>query len=271
VGTSTNLPGPRSGAWTVPHQQLTRWLVDLEGETADPKNADARSFVSEKIIPKTQDIARRYLDALSQTLRDKPNAFGIRESMIDAGGRLIDTLDELRSGRLERPPAVSSDPQEQASSFIQMMVAEIAGTGNLTMDAVIRNAAIICADELLRTPGSPGGSDLGGQSVTGLPISDELFCIVFKIFFKESVAGFITTMIAGKIQIAMPLLHLIDPAGQIAHWVGEQVVAHIPDPCEKGARLGEGTSLADLARGLVNESVDRALGIEPDVPGTAAA
>ena len=68
-----------------------------------------------------------------------------------------------------------------------------------------------------------------------------------------------------------PLLHVIDPAGKIADWVGEQVVARIPDPCAEGETLGDKPSLAELAQGLLAESVDRALGITPADPATVAA
>jgi hypothetical protein len=269
VGTSSNLPGPRGGVWTGPNQQLGMWMGDLE--VAAQGNGDPSSFSAEKIILKTQDIARRYLGSLDQTLGDEPDAFGIREAMIDAGGRLVDTLDALHTGHADWSPVAGSDPEDQAFSFMKMLVTEVAGRGGLTTDAVIRKAAAICADELLSAPGPLQDSILSGQLTNGSFISGELFCMVYKLFFKESVAGFITTMIAGKIQVAMPLLHVIDPAGEIAHWAGEQVVGHIPDPCEKGATLGEAASLADLARELVIESVDNVLRIKPDVPGTAAA
>lgn len=271
MGTSSNLPGPRGGAWTVPHRQLTRWLRAVECETADQENGDPSSLSPEKINLKTQDIARRYLGSLEQTLRNEPDAFGIREAMIDAGGRMVNTLEALRTGRSEWYPLAGGDPADLESSFMQMLVREVAGTGGLAADIVLRRPAAACADELVSAPGPLRDAVLGGQLVKGPFISGELFCLVFKMFFKESVASFITTMIAGKIQVAMPLLRVVDPAGQIARWVGEQVVARIPDPCEKGADLGEAASLADLARALVTESVDNVLGIKPDNAGTVAA
>jgi hypothetical protein len=270
VGTSSNLPGPRGGVWTGPNQQLGRLLGDLGREAEAQGDGSASSLPAEKIALKTEDIARRYLESLGQTLSDEPDAFGIREAMIDAGRRLVDALDSLHAG-LARSPIAGGDPEDQASSFMRTLVAQVAGKGALTTDAVIRKAVATCADNLLSAPGPLQDAILNGQVTKGSLISGELFCVVYKLFFKETVSAFITTMIAGKIQVAMPLLHVIDPAGQIAHWVGEQVVAHIPDPCEKGATLGDATSLADLARGLVAESVDNVLRIESNLPGTAAA
>jgi hypothetical protein len=102
-------------------------------------------------------------------------------------------------------------------------------------------------------------------------VTGELFCLIFQLFFKDAIARFITTIIAGKVRLALPLLHVIDPAGKIADWVGAQVVARIPNPCEQGETLGDKPSLSELARGLVAGSVDRALGISSTDSGVAAA
>jgi hypothetical protein len=218
-----------------------------------------------------QDIAGQYLDALAGTLRDDPDAFGLRDAMLNAGGRLVGTLDSLCVGGAEWFPSAGGDAGDREAAFLGKLVADVAGPGGLIADAAIRRAAAACGEELLSAPGPVRDAVMDGKAASGPAISGELFCLVFRLFFKDAVASFITTIIAGKVRLAVPLLHMIDPAGKIADWVGEQVVARVPDPCAQGEMLGEKPSLAELARGLVTESVDRALGISSSDPATAAA
>jgi hypothetical protein len=218
-----------------------------------------------------RDIARQYLDALAGTLRDDPDAFRLREAMLGAGGRLVGILDSLRSGSADWFPPAGDEEEDRLATFLGRFVENVAGTSGLIADVAIREAAVTCGEELLDAPGPVRDAVRDGKAVSGPALSDELFCLVFRLFFKDTITSFITTIIAGKVKLAVPLLHVIDPAGKIADWVGEQVVARIPDPCAEGETLGDKPSLAELAQGLVAESVDRALGIKPADPATVAA
>jgi hypothetical protein len=253
------------------NQGLGSWVPSLERRASAPEGERVSSSPAQKDEMTARDVAGKYLDALAGTLRDDPDAFWLREAMLDAGRRLVGLLGSLRSGSADWLPLAGDDEGDRVAAFLGRFVQDIAGTGGLIADAAIREAAAACGEEILDAPGPVQDAVKEGKAVTGSVISGELFCLVFRLFFKDAITSFITTIIAGKMKLAVPLLHVIDPAGKIADWVGEQVVARIPDPCAEGSTLGEKPSLADLAQSLVTESVDRALGITPADPATVAA
>lgn len=53
---------------------------------------------------------------------------------------------------------------------------------------------------------------------TGESISDELFCAIYELFFEDMVKEFITTMIAEKIKLTVPIL-----PRQVADWAAGQL------------------------------------------------
>jgi hypothetical protein len=218
-----------------------------------------------------RELADRYRAALAAELDGDPAAFGLREALLTAGSRLVDTLESLRSGVPGWLDGGEDSAQAREDAFVRGFAGQVAGSGGLVSDAVVRQAAVACAQALLNTPGPLQDAIRLGKPIEGTGISGELFCLVFQLFFKDALARFVTTIVAGKVRLAFPLLHAIDPAGKIADWVGQQVAALIPDPCQKGDGLADRPSLADLARGLIGESVDRALGIPVTIPGSAAA
>lgn len=271
MGTSRKLPGPPGGEWRTANQRLGLWVSRLERSNSGPDARRCSPDDTQKDEKFAQDIATLYLAALARTLQDDPAAFGLREKMVNAGNRLVDILDALRASEADWSPPLGDDAEDRAADFLQRFVETVAGTDCLITDAAIRESAATCGEELLSAPGSLRDAVQDGKAVSGPAISSELFCLVFRIFFKDAVTGFITTIIAEKVKLAVPVLHVIDPAGKIADWVAEQVVARIPDPCAEGEALGEKPSLAELAQGLVAESVDRAVGIVPsDSAGVAA-
>ena len=89
-------------------------------------------------------------------------------------------------------------------------------------DAVVRQAAVACAQVLLNAPGPLQEAVRDGKPIQGTGITGELFCLVFQLFFKDALARFITTIVAGKVRLAFPLLHAIDPAGKIAAGQGSK-------------------------------------------------
>jgi hypothetical protein len=233
-------------------------------------NAPAEEL-SRKTNEKARDLADRYRAALAAELRGDPAAFGLRDALRTAGTRLVDTLESLRTGTAGWFSCEEESAQAREDEFIRGFADQVAGSGGLVTDAVVRQAAVACAQALLDTPGPLQEAVRDGKPIQGAGITGELFCLVFQLFFKDALARFIATIVAGKVRLAFPLLHAIDPAGKIADWVGQQVAALIPDPCEQGETLADKPSLADLANGLIAESVDRALGIPVTVPGSAAA
>jgi hypothetical protein len=275
MGTSTKYPGPRGGRWKAANLRLGCWVGSIERSAAREAGGDGHgSGPTEKLIWKVDDKAReladQYRGALAATLSDDPAAFGLRNALRSGGNRLVDTLESLRTGTAGWCSGQEDSVHAREEAFVRGFVEQVAGSGSLVVDAVIRQAAVSCAQELLDAPGPLREAVRDGTTVQGARISGELFCLVFQLFFKDALTRFITAIISGKIRLAFPLLRLIDPAGKIAGWVGQQVAALIPDPCETGARLADKPSLADLASGLVDESVDRALGI-PVAAGESAA
>jgi hypothetical protein len=220
---------------------------------------------------KAREIAGQYLDALADEMRNDPDAFGLHEAIQSAGDRLVATLESLQNRCAEWFPPPGEDVHDREIAFLEAFVQEVAGEGTLMTDTAIRQAALTCGKALLGAQGPVRDVIQDGTVANGSLLTGELFCLIFELFFKDAIARFITTIIAGKVRLALPLLHVIDPAGKIADWVGEQVVARIPDPCEQGATLGDKPSLSEFARGLVAESVDRALGISATDSGAAAA
>ena len=96
-----------------------------------------------------RDIARQYLDALAGTLRDDPDAFGLRKAMLGAGGRLVGILDSLRSGSADWFPPAGDEEEDRLATFLGRFVENVAGTSGLIADAAIREAAVTCGEELL--------------------------------------------------------------------------------------------------------------------------
>jgi hypothetical protein len=232
---------------------------------------DALERLSQESNETARQIADRYRAALAAELDHDPAAFGLRDTLQTAGTRLVDTLESLRTGTAGWFSYKEESPQAREDAFISSFTRQVAGSGGLVTDAVVRQAAVACGQELLKTSGPLQEIVRDGKPIQGTAISGELFCLIFQLFFKDALARFIMTIVAGKVRLAFPLLHTVDPAGKIADWVGQQVAALIPDPCEEGATLAEKPSLADLAKGLIIESVDRVLGIPVATPASAAA
>lgn len=220
---------------------------------------------------KAQELAKEYRAALAAVVSQDPSAFGLRDRLLTSGSQLVDTLETIRVGTADWFPVEAGSPEDRQAAFVRAFAQHVAGSGGLVADAAIRKAAVACAQELLNGSAQLQQAIRSGERIPRAGFPGELFCLIFQLFFKKSLAGFIATIVAGKVKLAFPLLHVIDPAGRIADWAGQQVAALIPDPCEEGARLAEAPSLGDLARGLVEESADRVLGLPVGAPGSAAA
>jgi hypothetical protein len=276
MGTSRKYPGPRGGRWTAANNRLGRWVsgLDQNATAATGRNASTRGAaqqLSRESSETARDIADRYRAALAAELTEDPAAFGLRDALQIAGARLVDTLESLRTGDAGWLSCEEEPQDAREDAFVRDFAGQVAGSGGLVTDAIVRQAAVTCAQELLNMPGPLQEAIRAGRPIQGTGIVGEVFCLVFQLFFKDALARFIETIVAGKVRLAFPLLHVIDPAGKISDWVGQQVAALIPNPCEQGETLADRPSLADLANGLITESVDRALGIPITPPGSAAA
>jgi hypothetical protein len=278
LGTSKSLPGPRGGPWRSANYSLSRWLKGMDsssstsscdGELANREHSPDWGDADDM---KAQDIAARFLAALTDALKTDRDAFGLRDSLLGAGSKLVATTESLRTGTAGWFPETTGDAEDRQALFLEAFSRQVAGTGGLVADAVMRRAVTDAVADSLLVMRSPLIDLLeGGKMIDGVPLSDDLFCLLFELFFKQAIAHFITAMISGKVQVLLPALHIIDPAGRIGDWVGEQVTGRIPDPCERHATLGDKPTLADLASGLITETVDRVLGLQTTDDGVAAA
>jgi hypothetical protein len=276
MGTSRKYPGPRGGRWTAANNRLGRWVSTLDQNATAAAGGSVRGRgAAEDLTRETskaaREIADHYRAALAAELSEDPAAFGLRGTLQMAGVRLVDTLESLRAGDARWLSCEEESPEAREDAFIRGFAGQVAGSGGLVTDAVVRQAAVTCAQELLKVPGPVQEAIRSGKPIQGTGIAGDLFCLVFQLFFKDALARFIETIVAGKVRLAFPLLHVIDPAGKIADWVGQQVAALIPNPCEQGETLADKPSLADLANGLITETVDRVLGIPATPPGSEAA
>lgn len=232
IGTSQAVGGPRGTSWREAERALRRW---------EPAAEDGgRSG---------QETAEAYRRALASTLRRDPDAFGIRDGLRAAGERLVEVLESLDGDVAADRPSPGRSPQED-TAFAAWFRGAVAGEGATLADAAIRRAAIRGGlDRLFVSPDSGG-------------LSDELFCLIYGWFFADAVAEFVKTLMAEKIKLVFPVLYAVDPAGLIAGWLSERIYAELPKPCEaKDARGEDAPSLGSLARDLLDETVDRSLGL----------
>ncbi|KRV48664.1 hypothetical protein AQ490_24335 [Wenjunlia vitaminophila] len=262
MGTSTAWPGPRGGPWSTARRQLTQWRPDRDRGRAELLDG----------------IAERYLRALHQTLRDDPSAFGLRDAARAAGERLTDTLGSLAT----QCPA-------SAEALLARLATEVGGDGGTVADAVTRAAALAAGRAALErhptlradlSDGAEGRND--GRAPAGPGLPSDILCLLYRLFFAETVAGFLRSVVAEHITLAVPPLLAIDavgwfadPDGRFAEFVAERVEPLVPDPCEAAAGVVGpvgGGGFGDLVGDAFGDVVGGAFGSgEADEPGAGAA
>ncbi|MFF0234341.1 hypothetical protein [Micromonospora sp. NPDC005254] len=245
MGTSTRLPGPKNGSWTAAKGRLGNWTPDATSRpdqllTPDQERAEA--------------IAAQYQRALRDALNADPEAFGIRAAAEQAGARLIELLDGL--GRADSPLVRDVAAWGDADEFVRRFVGQVAGDGQLIVDAAVRRAARRVAEHLVMPDGP-----LADPS-RPKPVSGELFCALYQAFFGEVVGELVHIFIAENIKIAVPALAILDPTDVVAGFVADQVVKVLPNPCAEAVERGpEPSRLADVAKDLLTTTVTEALGL----------
>lgn len=242
MGTSGQRDGPCGGKWAVAANIYTRWQ---------------RSEQPEETVKRPGQALR---DALADEVRRDPTSFDLRPTMQAAGLRLVEVMQELRTGG-EAALALGEDvsPDRRVDVFIAGIVDRVAGTGSLYADALVRQAAVTCAEDLLARDAQLLAAVRTG-AVGALPIAGDLFCSIYQIFFAHTVRTFLQSAIAEKVKVVVPVLPVVDPAGYVADWIAQQIISVLPDPCQHAAH-SDAPSLAEVMRNLVNETVDRALGL----------
>jgi hypothetical protein len=176
------------------------------------------------------------LDQLHRDLRCDCEAYGLRRVATRKGRELVRAVREF-----ERR-SVDDLSDAGRAQIVAHFTATAAGSGGGVADAVCRRAAARAGSSLLGQPGF------------------EAFCLVYREFFADVVAGFLHAVIAEQIRLAFPGIDIVDPTGRVVEWIADHLVALVPDPCAEAAAR-PGMSVLDVAEELVPRAVDAVLGI----------
>ncbi|WP_306372021.1 hypothetical protein [Nocardia sp. CC216A] len=251
--------------WLAPNRRLMQ-LGRIAARASGNGHADTRPTevvdAGERVAAdQTKRAVSQSINALKQAVRDEPDAFGIRTTMVVAGKNLVDVLEALCTVGPEVVELSPTDaPDVRAAVFVQGFVERVVGVAATPAASAARQAAAYCGRMILET--DPRFSraveyDASGGSVR---LGSDVFCLIYTVFFERLLIEVITSVVAAKIAIWLPGLYLIDPGGMIAEWGAEQIVDAL-DPCQEQHQRGDGMPVAELARDLVEETVRRMLGL----------
>jgi hypothetical protein len=258
MGTSTRWGGPTGSGWTTFRRSIgqpggTAGQAATPDEVPAPRQGDGP--ITEQGVRKR---GQRFFDALAEELRADPEAFGLRDTMRDSADRLVQVMNELRHDLAAFGPPPAEWTGSATEWFMSEFVTAVAGERAGVVDAFVRRSATRCAEKLLEDPQvQVAAADQARSSSLAM----DLFCAVYTFFFADVVTEFAKAAVAEQVKLAIPGLVIVDPGGQIPDWIGEQVASWIPNPCEEQGKDDGGRSVADLAKDLVSNNVDRALGL----------
>lgn len=241
MGTSTRWRGPGGRAWSADEERLA-------------------SLPQEEV----QVCGERWRSVLREALREDPDCFELRRAMETSGRRLVDALESLHRDGIDALGEVEGDSSDMGEEvFIAWFAEEVTDSVGLLSDAMVRRAAVRTADELLnRAPELRVALQTGTRGTWTLP--DALLCEIYRLFFAQVVEEFFRVVIEAKLHFVFPGLAAIDPAGEIARSISDQVVKILPSPCDRAEESTRRPSLASLGRDLVAEAVELALGISEE-------
>lgn len=271
MGTSTRWPGPKGGAWSGPNRELTNLNRDRPAAGSTDRGREPGDDTAD-VDPATRGnlaagIARRRWEALGQTLRDSPEAYGLQAASSSSGQRLLQVLERLASeGTAALGPFSGATEEARLADFVQSFTERVAGPGSSPAYSAVRQAAAQCAEQVLNNDPRIRRAVIQCDKTSGIVLSDELFCWIFRLFFAKVVAQFIQATIAAKINLLAPWWQAVDPAAKAAEWLTHHIMALLPNPCEKKRAGDDGGSLAELARDLLEETVKRSLDLPVGTP-----
>jgi hypothetical protein len=259
VGTSTKWAGPAGDSWIAVRRSLGQPLPASElpvpiqrGQRTDEPPVDAGA----------EARGRRLFAALKSELRADQDAFGLRKGLGEAAVRLVETATWLTEDLTTFGPPPADWPAEPADWFTLRFVESVAGQGIGLTDMLIRRSATNAAERVLADPAV--GRALAGEGWLSR-LAMDLFCLIYQAFFADVIREFAAAVVAEKVKLAAPILIAVDPGDRISGWIGDQVAAVIPNPCEQGrSDSGDERSMSELAADVVWDNVDRALGLPVD-------
>lgn len=254
MGTSRPLRGPIGPNWKPARRAGLRWVRTIETAPSPAPTDD---------VDPVGAACRR---ALAEDLAEDPDRYGLRRATLAAGHRLVDTLAALMRG--EPPsPTTGPVPDDPVAALRAGFVERVAGDGTLIADTVVRRAAVRCAERLTE-PDCPVTVALRDADSRPGPVTGELFCAIYRMFFGEVVGEFLKTAIAVQFQVLLPVLPSLPfgLGGKVAEWVAGKAVELIPNPCEeKELPINAGQSLPVVATRLLDAAFRSATGLEnPD-------
>jgi hypothetical protein len=197
-----------------------------------------------------ESIGLAYLADLHRLARKSSELGPVRDVMLSAGRRLPDAIETvLRRDAVKGGVRAHVDVDVEA---LDAFIGDLGLAGGTLLDSMARRAA--------RAALAAAGHSAGNRN---------LFCLLYRQFFAQAVSQLITAVIAEKITLTVPALHVVDPAGAIADWIAKRVFSLLPNPCD--VPVDDGGSLKDLAGTLLHETVDRALGLSAPAPASGGA
>jgi len=197
------------------------------------------------------------LAGLRRALQRDREALGLRSAMTVAGARLIDVAEELANTSVDEFLGAERGGLSREERFVVAFVRRVAGTGGLVADAVIRRSATRTAVTLVREHTALRKA-LGGRDVRGRLAPDWL-CLIWKLFFADLVETAVAAVIAEELNLAVPVLAVLDPAQAVPQWLAEELIKVMPSPCDDG-RQDSSKSLTAVARDSLEDTVEGALG-----------
>jgi hypothetical protein len=236
VGTSRRWTGADAGIWRQGDKALAGWAARSGDE---PTLSEAE----------TESIGQAYLADLRRLARSGSELGPVRDTMLAAGEKLPDAIESVMRHDMADCVATQTGADVEV---LEAFTARLDVAGGTLLDAVVRRAARMALTE--------AGKSAGNR---------DLFCLLYRLFFAQTVSQLITAVIAEKIKLAVPGLHMVDAAGTIASWIAKKVFSLLPNPCD--IPVDDGGSVKQLADALLHETVDRALGLSAPTSASGGA
>jgi hypothetical protein len=264
MGTSKRWVGADgAGVWPTGSKALDAWSRTVKPDCIDGPMDDCGMSEDD-----ARAIGTAYLDDLRRTVGRDPDADPLREALLSAGSRLPAAIEHVSADVLAIVADVQSgiSTDRLAALTDSFITALHIGPGTLP-NAILRRGAAEALRDALRRMSDDQRAESGSRE-SG-PFERSLFCLLYRLFFAHAVAQAVTTVIAEKIKLAVPVLYVLDPAGVVATWAAKHLFALLPNPCE--AKIDDGGDLKSVGEDLVQESVNRAFSTNPSAPTAAAA
>lgn len=247
MGTSIRWPGPRGEHWKKLHQEIKE-LTPRQQE--DP-------------APDVRSVARRCIRALQIDSAAGTGIPKIRSTLHEAGSGLVEALEELvEQGLGAEKPDDAANSAERLAFAHQDLVDLIVGPPGTVGASATRKAAERVAHELLNAQGPVREAVENSRPIT---ISDDLFCLLYRLFFEDLVIAFIEAVVVeAALEAAVPGLTLLDTTGQLREALAEEVASLLPLPCEERKKPHRtGQSVFDVARDVLADTVANVLEEQP--------